>query len=140
MAYAHTFGELDFTDHDKWMVTDITSDPQNRAEFAPGAGVGSIYLVDYAREGDQRVLAVTCRGDLATCEASMLEIEDQIDAACNAAASNGSLTPVDYVESLSDTTTPTTWEVVYGSWKQQFGLIIGGNAVDGIMMLRLKQD
>lgn len=140
MAYAHTFGDLDFTDHAKWMVTDVTSSPQNRAEFAPGASVGSVYLVDYTREGDERTLAVTCFGDLATCEAAMAEIEDQIDAACNAAVSNGSLAPVDYVESLSETTTPRTWEVVWAAWRQQFGLVIGGNAVDGILTLRIKQD
>lgn len=140
MAYVHSFGDCDFTDHDKWMVTDITVDPQNAADFAPGAAIGSIYLVDDRAEGENRTLAVVTLGSYSVCKASINEIKDTIDAAKNAAFSNGALTPIDYSEQLGDEADPEVWEVVWAEWKPSYALVIGGNAVDGILHLRVKQD
>jgi hypothetical protein len=145
MAYVHSLGPaggtiLDFTTWTKWLIGPSQQvDVHDFSEFARGAGEGSYYLVDWGDEGETRALPVTLFGSIDVCRASELEIQNMLILAANASVSNGANTPVDYTEQLGGSVAEV-WEVVRGVWRPSYELVHGGNAINGTLVLRVKQD
>lgn len=144
MAYVHSLGQaggtvLDFTDWPKWMISaPLNIDIHQTEEYSSGGG--SPRLTFHSDDGETRGLPVTIFGGMEAIRDAETEINAMLNLARATGIPNSGLDPVDYSEQLGDEMLPKVWECIGGVWRPGDYSLIGGGAMEGVLILRLKID